>query len=262
MRKGDARYPLAMRIRVLSDLHLEFQRWNPPPAPADVVVMAGDIHSGTEGIRWARRSFPDSEIVYVAGNHEFYGTAMQSTLAALRLESRKYGVHLLDADMTDIAGVRFLGATLWTDFELNGSDERDIARSMSLAQTMMSDYQVIRSNDETPLSPRVTRDIHRVQRAWLANELNKPFSGGTVVVTHHLPHPSSVHEKYRGDALNPCFASDLSVLVGPPATLWLHGHTHESMDYEVGGTRVVCNPRGYLPHEPNPNFNPELVVEI
>jgi hypothetical protein len=133
---------------------------------------------------------------------------------------------------------------------------------MSLAQTIMSDYQVIRSHGETSLSPRDTRDIHRVQRAWLADQLSNPFSGKTVVVTHHLPHPSSVHEKYRGDALNPCFASNLSVLVGPPAILWLHGHTHESMDYAVGGTRVVCNPRGYLPDEPNPNFKPDLVIEI
>jgi predicted phosphodiesterase len=77
-----------MRIRVLSDLHLEFQRWSPPPVSADVVILAGDIHSGTQGLHWARQSFPDSEIVYVPGNHEFYGTQMQATLATLRRESR------------------------------------------------------------------------------------------------------------------------------------------------------------------------------
>jgi Icc-related predicted phosphoesterase len=133
---------------------------------------------------------------------------------------------------------------------------------MSLAQSMMSDYQVIRSSDKAALTPWETRDIHRVQRAWLSNEVTKPFSGKTVVVTHHLPLPLSIHEKYRGDALNPCFASDLSALVRAPVDLWVHGHTHESMDYEISGTRVVCNPRGYLPEDPNHNFEPGLLVEI
>lgn len=253
---------MTSRIRVLSDLHLEFQSWTPPQVSADVVVLAGDIHLGVEGIRWGRACFPDTEIIYVPGNHEYYGSVMQPLLARMRREANQAGVHLLDADAVEIDGVRFLGATLWTDFALYGAQPKDIARSMALAQTMMSDYHVIRMNDTGPLAPDETRGIHHLQARWLANELAKPFSGRTVVVTHHLPHPNSVHMKYRGDLLNPCFASDLSALVRSPVQLWIHGHTHESMDYEVDGTRVVCNPRGYLPQEPNERFDPKLVVEV
>ncbi len=251
-----------MKIRVLSDLHLEFQAWTPPVVPADVVVLAGDIHSGVEGIAWGRENFPESEIIYVPGNHEFYGSEMNDMLRRMRRAAEQSGVHLLDADSLEIDGVRFLGATLWTDFALYGAEPKDIARSMAIGQSMMADYQVIRRKDTGPLTPDDTREIHQLQRAWLNHELPKPFVGSTVVVTHHLPHPNSVHAKYKGDLLNPCFASDMSMLLRPPVKLWIHGHTHESMDYEVEGTRVVCNPRGYLPQEPNMRFNPKLVVEV
>jgi len=83
-----------------------------------------------------------------------------------------------------------------------------------------------------------------------------------VVVTHHLPHRQSIHSKWEGDPLNPGFASDLSRLVRPPVRLWVHGHTHESFDYQVNGTRVICNPRGYVPMQPNTAFDPKLVVEV
>jgi predicted phosphodiesterase len=251
-----------MKIRVLSDLHLEFQDWIPPSVSADVVVLAGDIHSGVEGIRWGRERFPESEIIYVPGNHEFYGSEMQDMLGKMRRVAKQSGVHLLDADSTEIDGVRFLGATLWTDFALYGAEPKDIARSMAIGQSMMADYRVIRWKDSGALAPEETRDIHNLQVAWLTSELPKPFSGNTVVVTHHLPHLNSVHAKYKGDLLNPCFASDLTALLRPPVKLWIHGHTHESMDYEVEGTRVVCNPRGYLPQEPNKRFNPKLVVDV
>jgi 3',5'-cyclic AMP phosphodiesterase CpdA len=251
-----------VRIRVLSDLHLEFQRWTPPAAPADVVVLAGDIHSGVEGIHWGREYFPHSEVINVPGNHEYYGSEMQEMLGRLRRTSKASGVHLLDADSVDISGVRFLGATLWTDFALDGDDPRDVARAMAVGQVAMADYDVIRREDGSVLTPNDTRAIHQLQLAWLRNELSKPASGSTVVVTHHLPHPKSIHAKYRGSPLNPGFASDLSDLVKAPVKLWIHGHTHESIDYEVEGTRVICNPRGYLPEEPNKKFMPKLVVEI
>jgi Icc-related predicted phosphoesterase len=126
----------------------------------------------------------------------------------------------------------------------------------------MVDYRLIRWRDTGLLTPEGTRAIHHLQAAWLTNQLAQQFSGDTVVVTHHLPHPNSVHPRYTGDSLNPSFASDLSALVREPVKLWIHGHTHESMDYVVNGTRVVCNPRGYMPQEPNRSFKPSLVVEL
>jgi Icc-related predicted phosphoesterase len=133
---------------------------------------------------------------------------------------------------------------------------------MAFAERAMADYRVIRWRDTGMLSADDTRAIHQLQAAWLARELAHPWDGASVVVTHHLPHPGSIHPRYEGDPLNPGFASDLSALVRDPVKLWIHGHTHESMDYLVEGTRVVCNPRGYLPQEPNSAFDASLVVQI
>jgi predicted phosphodiesterase len=251
-----------MKIRVLSDLHLEFQGWTPPAATADVVVLAGDIHVGIEGLYWARRQFPDTSVVYVPGNHEFYGSDLSEMLAELRAEAHRLGIHLLDGEEIIIDRVRFLGATLWTDFELYGSEPHAVARAMTSAQQGMLDYRVIRRLGSGLLRPEDTRDINRAQVRWLAERLAESSAGPTVVVTHNLPHQQSIHPKYAGDGLNPSFASDLSHLVHAPVSLWIHGHTHESMDYLIDDTRVVCNPRGYLPQEPNPAFQPALVVEI
>ena len=109
-----------MKIRVLSDLHLEFHAWTPPPADADVVVLAGDIHVGVGGIEWAREQFPTTPVIYVVGNHEFYGGQLNEVLAALREAADRLGVYLLDSDELVLDGTRFLGATLWTDFALYG----------------------------------------------------------------------------------------------------------------------------------------------
>ena len=251
-----------MRISVLSDLHLEFQDWTPPSVPADVVVLAGDIQVGVAGVIWGRRHFADAQIIYVPGNHEFFGGEMGATLRALRAVAGEHGVHLLDGDSVMIEGVRFLGATLWTDFALYGSEAPMIARASAAAKRGMVDYRAIRLLGSGLLRPQDTLAIHQRQVAWLAQQLAQPFAGATVVITHHLPHAGSVHAKYAGDLLNPAFASDLSALVREPVQLWIHGHTHESMDYEVHGTRVVCNPRGYLPQQPNPAFDPGLVVTL
>jgi predicted phosphodiesterase len=250
-----------MRVRVFSDLHLEFAAWEPPPVQADVVVLAGDIHVGTTGLEWARRSFPDLPIVYVAGNHEFYEFELDAMLAELREAADRLGIHFLDGDSIAVAGARFLGATLWTDFELNGRAPGDVARAMSDAKTGMLDYRLIRRPGGELLRPEDTQARHRAQAAWLAARLGEPFAGPTVVVTHYLPHRKSIHPRYAGNRFNPCFASDLAHLVRAPVALWIHGHTHESLDYRVGTTRVVCNPRGYLPREPNRQFDPGLLVE-
>lgn len=251
-----------MKIRVMSDLHLEFQRWNPPKADADVIVLAGDIDVDTFGIEWARRSFPSSPIVYVPGNHEFYGGHLQDLMEALCAEGRRFGVDVLDAREVLIDGVRFLGATLWTDFALEGSDASSIERAMIAADYGMNDFRYIRYGERRMFRPADARAIHLEQVQWLRAKLAEEFAGSTVVVTHYLPHRQSIHPKYEASDLNPSFASDLSDLMGPTVSLWIHGHTHESFDYVVNGTRVVCNPRGYVPMEVNPAFNPALVVDV
>jgi predicted phosphodiesterase len=251
-----------MKVRILSDLHLEFYKWQPPAVEADVVVLAGDIHVGTQGLEWARHHFPATPVVYVPGNHEFYGEQMQHVLSRLREEGARLGVNVLDTDEVNLHGTRFLGATLWTDFALDGSSPKQIERALAVARNVMHDFRSIRYGTGRRFNPDDSREIHLAQVRWLEAKLAEPHAGATVVITHHLPHRQSIHPKYEGDGANPGFASDLSRLLRPPVSLWIHGHTHESMDYVVNGTRVVCNPRGYLPGEPNPGFKPTLVVEV
>jgi len=133
--------------------------------------------------------------------------------------------------------------------------------AMRTARRHMNDYALIQY-DERRFTPEDSRRLHFASRTWLQQELAKPFAGKTVVVSHHLPHASSIHPRYDGDALNPGFVSHLPQLVCPPVDLWIHGHTHISCDYAVAETRVVCNPRGYAPDELNPQFQPGFVVEI
>jgi predicted phosphodiesterase len=251
---------MAMYLRPLSDLHIEFQDWRPNDAGEDAVVLAGDIHNGTQGLTWARASFPRQHIVYVAGNHEFYGEQLPTLSRQLRTAARELDIHYLDTSATVIDGVRFLGCALWSAFDFDGGDAPAIERAMRRAQSVMPDYQIIRADAGRKLTPHDTRDLHRLQVAWLMQQLQQPFDGATVVVTHHLPHARSVHPKYDSSPLNPAFVTHLPALVRSPVDVWIHGHTHESCDYRVNGTRVICNPRGYLPEEPNPNFAPDLLV--
>ena len=250
------------RLRIFSDLHLEFFEWTPPPAAADAIVLAGDIAVGVQGVQWARRQFPDTPIVYVPGNHEFYGARIPDALQEFRTEARRLGVHFLEGDECILGGTRFLGTTLWTDYELYGSEPADLERAMADAEIEMNDFRMIQWAGGEPLAPALVRDMHLIGVAWLAQRLAEPFAGPTVVVTHHLPHRECIHPKYEGTRFNPCFASDLDHLVRAPVVLWVHGHTHESIDRRVNGTRVVCNPRGYLPREPNPSFDPVGAVEL
>jgi len=250
------------RLRVFSDLHLEFCDWTPPAAAADAIVLAGDISVGVHGVQWARRQFPDTPVVYVPGNHEFYGAHLPDALEELRAEARRLGIHLLDGDECIFGATRFLGTTLWTDYALYGSAPADLDRAMADAAIEMNDFRMIKWADGRRFAPSLARDLHLTRVEWLAQRLAEPFAGPTVVVTHHLPHRQSIHPKYEGTRFNPCFASDLDHLVRAPVALWVHGHTHESIDSVVNGTRVVCNPRGYLPNEPNHSFDPTGAIEL
>jgi len=244
-----------MRIRVLSDLHLEAAPFDPPPADADLVVLAGDIDNGAAGIEWAKARF-DAPVLYIAGNHEPYDGEFRATETALRDAAAGSRVQLLDCTEVVLGGVRFLGCTLWTDFALYGEAGRALALGKYAA--WLVDYRAIGWGDR-----RFTADdsvaIHRAHRSWLAERLLTPFAGPTVVVTHHPPHPGSIAPKFATHPLNPAFVSNLEDFMGH-ARLWIHGHTHAAIDYTVRGTRVLCNARGY-PGEPT-GFVPDLVVGV
>lgn len=245
-----------VKIQIVSDLHAEFR---PPEvtAVAEVVVAAGDIGARKSALPVIDGWIADgAEVVMVLGNHEFYGSDYQATLRHWRAwAEERPALHLLDRDSIVLDGVRFLGATLWTDF-----DGRN-PMSMMIAQQDMNDFRVIRYRGRR-LRPLDTAELHLRDREWLEKQMAVPHDGPTVVVTHHLPHPSSVAEQHIGSELNPAFVSDLDEVIetGAPE-LWVHGHTHTGCDYVAHRTRIVCNPLGY-PNEAFTNFDPALVVEI
>jgi len=259
-----------MRLLVLSDLHLEVwrdftPRFDTAATKPDVVVLAGDIHTKARAPSWAAQIFPETPVLYVSGNHEFYGEALDHMGEAIRFECSKYSnVHYLDCDEYVQQGVRFLGVTLWTDFLLFGSDLR--GNVMADAGDVMNDYQRIRvaSAGYRKLRPLDTAHLHAQQRSWLERKLSEPFPGPTVVITHMAPSRHSVAPEYASDTVSGAFASDLEELVRL-ATLWIHGHTHASFDYPVGQCRVVANPLGYMMkggHAENDAFDPNFIVEL
>lgn len=248
-----------MRLLIYSDVHLDRRGFKPlladgtrADANADVVVLAGDIDEGTRGFRWARETFPDKPVIYVAGNHEFYGQHWGRHLDDMREAALQHDILFLEADGIDLGGVRFLGCTLWTDFELFGEEKKKF--SIYQAKVRMNDYQEIKIS-RTPemywvsgklLIPEITMARHRGSVDWLAGKLAKGDPSRTVVVTHHAPHALSVPAQFQGDALTPAYASDLTrLLSADKCAVWIHGHMHDSCDYQVNGTRVICNPRGY-----------------
>ncbi len=248
-----------MKIHVLSDLHTEFAPFRPPQTGADVVVLAGDTATGTEGIRLAREWFPGQSVLYVAGNHEFYRESTPRLQRKLAQAARADGIHYLENRDVVIGGVRFLGCTLWTDFELFG--ERQV--SMAAAQAAMNDFRLIRVDPEyRRFRPADARVSHLISLDWLVRMLETPFDGPTVVVTHHAPSLRSVNPPYREHPATPAYASDLEYLLDGRVDAWIHGHTHVCLDYEVGGTRVVSNQRGYAEVDEVDGFDPELVVEV
>ncbi|MEW6346788.1 MAG: metallophosphoesterase [Pseudomonadota bacterium] len=285
-----------MKIRVLSDLHLECDEPEViPHAQADLVVLAGDIHNHAAGPRWAAQTFDGAvPVVYVPGNHEYYDGEFGALEAAMHDAAASVdNVHLLNnAALVDPAGEwRVLGTTLWTDFTLYGADDEAFAESIEAARRFMLDFRGLiqlswphgrpdapaqeRSHEgAAPADPTATRDftpadslaLHMQARAWLARELAKPFAGKTIVVTHHAPHRLSLAERYADDRVSAGFVNHLPTLVRSPVALWIHGHTHTAFDYTVEGTRVVCNPRGYLDRRTrqpeNPQFAWDKVIDV
>lgn len=253
-----------MRLRILSDLHLEHfaEGRDLPWVDADAVVLAGDIHTGCRGLAWAAERFAGMPILYVPGNHEYYGGSMPALRVELAGEAERLGIHLLDNRTLTLGGVRFHGLTLWTDFALYaGMPELDVPHCEQVARRVMLDFRCIEQPLGEVFTPAESRRLHAQSLAWLETELARPWEGPRVVISHHAPLGDCIPPVYRGDPLSPAFASGLVSLMGR-MDLWLHGHVHEPVDLRVKGTRVVANPGGY-PNEFEPaRFAPECVVEV
>lgn len=253
-----------MKLNILSDLHVGFSAFDTPLSEADVVVLAGDIAPPRHAALWALRL--QKPVVYVPGNHEFYGSSIEAASAELKRLCAGTQVHVLDNDEVVIDGVRFLGSTLWTDFRLFG-DGAERTAAMAEAQRLMRDFSRIRLDESTDalFTPDAAAMLFERNATWLERNLAVPHAGPTVVVTHHAPARQSIHWRFAGSLLNACFVSDAEHLVSADRVQWwIHGHTHDSFNYVLNGTRVVCNPRGYAKGGLNENvrFNPNLIIEV
>jgi predicted phosphodiesterase len=234
---------------------------------ADVVVLAGDIHTGLKGLEWINAHFASVPVVYVAGNHEFYSSRHKhaSLIEKLRRQTQDSNIFFLENATVFIGGVRFIGATLWTDFALHGAEQRTPA--MHEAAQSMNDYARIRLGAEyryRKLRPLDTARMHTESLAWIKAELDRPFEGKTVVVTHHAPSILSIDPRFRDDPLSACYASviDKAVMNPEKVSLWLHGHTHYCGEYVINGVRVASNQRGYYPDELVPGFREDCLLSL
>ena len=263
-----------IKLADFSDIHQEVSPCAVNTNGADVLILNGDINVGLRGINWAAdmlKHFP-GHIIYVAGNHEFYHQDIHALRKAMRDfcsapegwtgDDSQHRLHFLENDEVIINGVRFLGCTLWTDFKLFGEAQKPFC--MIDGGRALNDFRLIR-NGEWNFSPQDSIDLHEESAKWLEMKLKRePFPGATVVITHHAPSFKSVVPRYQDDLLSACFASNLDQLMGF-SELWIHGHMHDSLDYMVEGTRVICNPRGYCRyegHNENDDFNPNMLIEV
>lgn len=252
---------MSLNILVLSDLHLEFnssaeQRefiMSLDPENVDVLVLAGDICLHKQIIdvmSFICKRFSDSDVIWVHGNHEYYTTDRATVVAKTKqalLQNKN--LHWLDGNDVTIKGQRFLGATMWfRDHPLN-----------ALHESMLNDFRVINGFEQWLYS----------ENERMVKYISDNVQPDDVVITHHLPLMSSIAARFNNNDLNRFYLCDMSDVIfdhGPK--LWIHGHTHDSLDYKIEHkgnsnrvTRIVCNPRGYY-HEENPEFNKAFVVEV
>jgi predicted phosphodiesterase len=256
-----------MKIKILSDLHLEHyvacQVY--PVDSGDILILAGDIlcakHLKTNGyIQEVYKRFLDdcsknyNQVLYVFGNHEFYGYNYEGTKKKIK-ENLPHNFHLLDNDTITINNWNFIGFTLWTDFRNENPLE------MMDAQSTMNDYKVIRiGHNYRKLNANDTLNFHKESRKYLLNQL-QTLNENVFVISHHAPSYQSVPQQYKKHT-NGAYCSNLDTMIHhyPQIKYWVHGHTHNAFNYMIGDCRVICNPGGY-PGE-GTGFNPDLLFDI
>jgi predicted phosphohydrolase len=253
------------RFKLLSDLHLEFYKdnvWKPIPSVLDkdtVLLLAGDIGVGMGAKSWITEMCGRYRyVIYILGNHEFYRQEIFKLKRKWNdVADMPENFIFLDNAVTYIDDVRILGSTLWTNI-VNPHNRWFI-------QQGMSDYRVIKINHNGNYRKLNTGDTdreHTKSLYFLSEELRQSWPGKTIVMTHHLPHPLCVAERFKNSPYNDGFVTNLDYIFEKfDIDVWCHGHTHDNVDVHVGKTRILCNPRGYHGYEINPDFNEDLIFE-
>lgn len=277
-----------MRIQLFSDLHLErYPDFQPRfAADVDVIVLAGDIGSYQPGSRLAGDDFglgrfsplrpgaACSTVLYVPGNHEFDALDFDDTVLRLRATCERLGIIWLDREVVLLGQVRFVGTTLWTDFEALVGNEGNLTKQMQArtkayraANYYLSKNTTLKAGE--PVLAEGIREMALDCQAWLREALSVPFAGATVVVTHFAPSLLSADPRYGLTPGTAGFCNALDALF-PLADVWMHGHLHCWNDYVVKGDRegqpwacrVVANPLGYFSKGEQAAFREHLVIEV
>ena len=242
-----------MRINYFSDIHLEFGLLKAPDNDADIIIAAGDIGVSTQGVDWLKTL--NKPVIYIAGNHEFYSCDYQQTLQSIRDQCAGSNVSFLENDSFIFQGVRFLGCTLWADLFVEGDKKAE-----ALGKTL-NDFRRIQFGEKSFDVAQFSR-LYQSSKSWLEQQLAQPFSGKTVVISHHAPSLWSWNgSTYAAKKLAYC--NDLKPLLHEyEIAAWIHGHVHSQMDYRIAGARILCNPRGYAGIKIASRFDQNRVVEI
>ena len=268
-----------MRAWIISDIHIwAIQMRNgyvPFSIPAaDVCILAGDVSNERRtAVAYVKRFIaPMMPVVMVLGNHDYYGGTIQGELERALADTAGTDIQLLEDGSCTFGNVRFVGATLWTDFAIpfggNGPELPLQDRTEAVRQSLpkeLPDFKEIHASEPAEgfemlqIDELVSRHIE--SRDYIEQQLAKPFAGKTVVLSHHAPLAASLDPKFAGEPTNAAYASDLSGLIerGKP-DYWIHGHTHQFHDYQHGHTRVVCNPKGF-PFDKS-TFKQEFIIEL
>lgn len=252
-----------MRLWIVSDLHMDAAYWVPDRIPSHhAMIIAGDVDKAaaeTEQTLLMLAKWSLAPIVFVPGNHDVMGVDIDAWDRGNE-DLLDRGVFVLSSGQSIvIGGVRFVGATLWSDFGLAD----DVYASEAWAARHMPEYQRVRRPDGGLIWPADTRDTHRRHRAAIEAVLATPHAGPTVVITHHAPSRQSIAGAV--DVPDAAFASDLEpMFLRHQPDLWVHGHVHQHHDYTVGNTRILANPRGYQgdDHGEDSKFIEDFVVEV
>lgn len=271
-----------MKIQLLSDLHLEVHPHFVPEAArgADVLVLAGDIGSYQNGSQLADDDFGltrfsplhgwPTPVLFLPGNHEYDTFDFDATHARLRETCERLGMIWIEREVVLLQGVRFIGTTLWTDFDALGPDAND--SKATIGQLLAAREKAFRAanfylrktgttrNGALMLAQEI-RQQALVCQAWLKQALLVPFEGSTVAVTHFAPSLRSVDPRYGLTPGSAGFCNALDDLL-PLARFWLHGHLHAPSDYVHRGCHVVANPLGYARKSEQAGFIPRLLIDI
>lgn len=256
-----------MKIRLFSDLHLEFakNRWDHFFVPRGddfetTLLLAGDISTGLSSVPFIEAMCSRFKyVLMIPGNHEYYHYEFEKVnndFLNWELEESPKNFHFLYNDFRVLDGVRFLGGTMWTDFE------HEDPLIMADASVTMNDYGMIRLNG-LAMTPEYILNEHKKFTAFLQAKFDESFTGPTVVMSHHSP-GNSLRRRGRRVRDDAFYFANIEYYVGneDKAVLWVHGHTHRNWDYKINNTRVVCNPYGYSAIAENHGFDPEIVIEV